>query len=286
MGTFRDRMDEELRLRGYAATTRDTYLRIARNFVRHFMLSPDQLTLEHIHRYQLELTRRRLSWCSFNQIVCALRFFYREVLGKDWDVRRIPYQKTRRRLPEILSAQEIGALFTATSNLNHRALLLTMYAGGLRVGEVTHLRVSDIDSHRMVIRIEQGKGRKDRYVMLSPSLLTVLRQYWKIVRPATVLFPSRRGDGPLGRRAVHVIFHQAKRRAGIIKRASPYSLRHAYATHLLEAGTNLRVIQVLLGHRSLRTTERYTHVAATYLQDTQSPLDRLPDLARRAGNST
>ena len=130
----------------------------------------------------------------------------------------------------------------------------------------------------MVIRIEQGKGRKDRYVMLSPYLLATLRQYWKIVRPPTVLFPTRRGGRPLGRRAVHVIFRRAKQRAGITKRASPYSLRHACATHLLEAGTNLRVIQLVLGHRSLRTTQIYTHVAATYLQDTQSPLDRLPNL--------
>ena len=178
MGKFRDRMDDELRLRGYSASTRECYVRGVRNFVRHFMRPPDQLTLEHIRQYQLYLTRdRHVAWSYFNQVVCALRFFYREVLKKDWDVRHIPYQKTGRPLPEILSPEEVAALFKATSNLKHRALFMTMYAGGLRVSEVTRLRVTDIDPQRMVIRIEQGKGRKDRYVGLSPYLHTVLQAY-------------------------------------------------------------------------------------------------------------
>jgi len=279
MGKFRDRMDDELRLRGYSASTRECYVRCVRNFVRHFMRPPDQLSLEHIRQYQLHLTRdRHVAWTYFNQIVCALRFFYREVLKKDWDVRHIPYQKTGRKLPEILSPQEVAALFKATGNLKHRALLMTMYASGLRVCEVTHLRVSDIDPQRMVIRIEQGKGRKDRYVMLSPYLHAVLQEYAKAVHPDTVLFPSRAGGGPLSPRSVYRIFLQAKTRARICKHVYPYSLRHAYATHLLESGTNLRVIQLLLGHRSLRTTQLYTQVADPQLQVTQSPLDRLPNL--------
>ena len=280
MGQFRDRMDDELRLRGYSASTRDCYVRCVRNFVRHFMRPPDQLTLEHIRQYQLHLSRdRHVAWTSLNQVVCALRFFYREVLKTDWEVRHIPYQKTGRKLPEILSPAEVTALFKATGNLKHRALLMTMYAGGLRASEVTRLRVSDIDRQRSVIRIEQGKGRKDRYVMLSPYLRAVLQEYEHAVHPTTTLFPSRAGGGPLSPRSLHRIFQHARRSARITKHVYPYSLRHACATHLLERGTNIRAIQTLLGHRSLRTTQRYTHVAATYLQDTPSPLDHLPDLA-------
>jgi site-specific recombinase XerD len=281
MGKFRDRMDEELRLRGYSASTRECYVRCVRNFVRHFMRPPDQLTPEHIRQYQLHLTRdRRVAWTYFNQVVCALRFFYREVLKRDWEVRHIPYQKTGRKLPEILSPEEVAALFRATSNLKHRALFMTMYAGGLRVSEVARLRVSDIDPQRMVIRVEQGKGRKDRYVRLSPYLHTVLQAYAKAIHPDTVLFPSRAGGGPLSPRSIYRIFVRAKTQARIHKHVYPYSLRHAYATHLLEGGTNLRVIQMLLGHRSLRTTQVYTQVADTQLQGTPSPLDRLPNLPR------
>lgn len=279
MGRFRDRMDDDLRIRGYSANTRASYLRCVRHFVRHFMRPPDQLTPEHIREYQLYLTRdRQVSWPYFNQVVCALRFFYRQVLQKDWAVAQIPYQRTGRRLPEILSPQEVAALFRATANLKHRALLMTMYAGGLRVSEVTHLRVTDIDGQRMVIRIEQGKGRQDRYVMLSPHLHRVLQEYGRTRRPTTWLFPGPTGR-PLTRESVNRVFHQAQRRARITKHVYPYSLRHACATHLLEQGTNIRAIQTLLGHRSLRTTQRYTHVATTYLRDTPSPLDQLPDLA-------
>ena len=279
MGRFRDRMDDDLRIRGYSANTRACYLRCVRHFVRHFMRPPDQLTPEHVRQYQLYLTRdRRVSWPYFNQVVCALRFFYRQVLKKDWAVAQIPYQRTGRTLPEILSPQEVTALFRATPNLKHRALLMTMYAGGLRVSEVTHLRITDIDSQRMVIRIEQGKGRRDRYVMLSPHLHRVLQEYWRARRPRPLLFPGPTGR-PLTRESVNRLFHQARRRATITTHVSPYSLRHACATPLLESGTNIRVIQTLLGHRSLRTTPRDTHVATTFLQDTQSPLDRLPDLA-------
>jgi integrase/recombinase XerD len=273
-------MDEELRIRGYSASTRDCYLRRVRHFVRHFMVPPDQLTPEHVRQYQLYLTRdRHVSWTAFNQAVCALRFFYGQVLKQDWAVEHIPYQRTGSQLPEILSPQEVSALLQAAANLKHRALLMTMYAAGLRVAGVTHLRVTDIDGQRMMIRVEQGKGRKDRYVMLSPHLHAVLQQYGRARRPTTRLFPGPH-DRPLTRESVNRAFHEARRRAQITKPVCPYSLRHACATHLLEGGTNIRVIQTLLGHRSLRTTQRYTHVVATAWQDTQSPLDRLPDLAR------
>ena len=184
--------------------------------------------------------------------VCALRFFYRQVLQTDWAVAQIPYQQTGRRLPEILSLQEVAALFRATPNLKHRALLMTMYAGGLRVSEVTHLRVTDIDAQRGVIRIEQGKGRQDRYVMLSPHLHRVLQEYGRTRRPTPLLFPGPTGR-PLTRESVNRVFHETQRRARITKHVYPYSLRHACAIHLLEQGTNIRAIQTLLGHRSLRT---------------------------------
>jgi len=278
MGRFRDLMDRDLQIRGYSPGTRDVYLRCVKRFVRYYMRPPDELTLEDINRYQLYLTRDlKVSWGTFNQTVYALRFFYRVTLKKDWDVRHIPHQKPGHRLPEILSPEEVVALFNAVRNVKHRAILMTMYGAGLRVSEITRLRVRDIDSRRMVIRIEQSKRRRDRYVMLSPYLLSVLREYWRAVRPQTLLFPGRKGA--LTRYAVQDAFEKAKKRARITKRVSPHSLRHAYATHLLEGGANLRVIQMLLGHKSLRTTEIYTHVARTYLHDTPSPLDRLAGLA-------
>jgi integrase/recombinase XerD len=280
MGKFRDRMDEELRIRGYSEHTRLCYLRRVRHLGRYFMAPPDQLTPEHVRQYQLFLARERhVSWTACNQTGCALRFFYRQVLRKDWAVEQIPYQRTGQTLPEILSPQEVSALLQATPNLKQRALLMTMYAAGLRVAEVTHLRVTDIDGQRMMICVEQGQGRQDRYVMLSPHLHALLQQSWGERRPTTLLFPGPH-EGPLTCDRVTRVFHRARRAAQITKPVYPYSLRHACPTHLLEAGTNIRVIHTRLGHRSLRTTQRYTHVAATAGQDIPSPLDRLPELPR------
>jgi site-specific recombinase XerD len=277
MGQLHDRMDADMEIRGLALNTRKAYLLAMRKFVGHFMRPPDQLTLEDIRQYQLYLTReRKVSWAVFNIAVAAIKFFYRVTVKKDWDIQEIPYQRKPRKLPEILSAEKVNALFSV-QNLKHRAILMTSYAGGLRSSEVIHLMVSDIDSQRMVIRIDQGKGRKDRYVMLSPRLLETLREYWKAFHPKTWLFPSRNLDKPLSRHAVGSIVKKAKKAAQITARVYPHLLRHCFATHLLEQGTNLCVIQKLLGHRSLRSTEIYTHVAKNYLQETPSPLDILPD---------
>ena len=277
MGTFRDRMEQDLQIRGFSPNTQAVYLARVRDFVRYCQRPPDQLALEDIHRYQLHLTQdRRVSWAAFNQTVAALRFFYRVTLQKDWDITRIPYQKTGRKLPVVLSQAEVRALLQAVGNVKHRAILMTVYAAGLRVGEVVKLRVGDIESQRMVLRVEQGKGRKDRYVMLSAKLLTALREYWKIARPPDWLFPGQHPTEPLCRESVQRIFYKARDAAGITKRVSVHVLRHSFATHLLESGTNLRVIQLLLGHRSLRSTEVYTHVAGNYLRETASPLDLLP----------
>jgi integrase/recombinase XerD len=279
MGQFRDRMDADMEIRGLAPGTRKLYLSAMRRFVQHFMRPPDTLNLEEIRSYQLHLTReRRVSWSVFNIAVAAIRFFYGVTLRKDWKIDEVPYQRKPRVLPEIPSAEKVTALFDSTRNLKHRALLMTLYAGGLRASEAVHLKVSDIDSQRMVIRIEQAKGRKDRYVMLSPKLLEVLREYWRAKRPRTWLFPSSQtSDRPLSPDTVGSIVEKAQKAAGVPGRIYPHLLRHAFATHLLEHGANLRVIQKLLGHRSLRSTEIYTHVAKNYLEKTPSPLDILPD---------
>ncbi len=281
MGRFYDLMDRELHIRGLAKNTRQSYLKKMHCFVRHFMRPPDQLTAEHVKQYQLFLTKERcIKWSAFNTHVSSIRFFYRNVLEVDWDVERIPYQRAGKRLPEILSGSQVVALFEAVTNLKHRAILMTLYAAGLRTGEALHLRLGDIDSKRMMIRIDQGKGRKDRYAMLSAKLLETLRRYWRESRPDPWLFPGRDRSRPLTRESVGHVFARARKKVGILKDISPHSLRHSFATHLLERGVNIRVIQRLLGHRNVRTTEIYTHVAETYVRDTKSPLDDiLPDVA-------
>ena len=279
MGEFRDRMERDLQIRGFSPLTQQCYLARMKAMVRFFRRPPDQLTLEDIHAYQLHLTRdRKVCWASFNQTVGAIRFFYGVTLHKDWDIRRIPYQKTGRKLPVVLSPEEVARLFEVVTNLKHRAILMTAYAGGLRVSEVTHLRVRDVDGQRMMLRVEQGKGRQDRYVMLSHKLLAVLREYWKAYRTRHWLFTGRNPERPLTRASVHKVFHKARREAGITKEVSVHGLRHSFATHLLENGVNIRKIQLLLGHRSLQSTQVYTHVAREDLHDTPSPLDILPDL--------
>ncbi len=286
MGVFRDLMEDDLRIRGYSENTRKLYLERVYHYVRYFMKPPDVLTLEDIHEYQVYLTKEReVSWSYFNQAVCALRFFYSVSLEKDWDVTRIPYQKGARRLPEVLSTEEVAALFDALVNLKHRTILMTQYAGGLRTGEAVNLKVKDIDGKRMTIRIDHGKGRKDRYVMLSEKLHFALQEYWKVQRPQGWLFPGQDPARHLSKDSVQRVFKKAKTKAGIIKQVTPHSLRHSFATHLMEDGTNIRVIQRLLGHKSIRSTEVYTHVATGYLTETKSPLDRLRMPNRSSGEN-
>ena len=281
MGQYRDRMERDLQIRGFSPSTQECYLGRMKTFVRYFMRPPDQLiTLEDIHTYQLHLTReRKVSWAVFNQSVAALRFFYGVTLEQDWEIRRIPYQKTGRKLPVVLSQGEVKALLETLKNLKHRALLMTIYAAGLRVSEVVNLRVRDIDSGRQMLRIDQGKERQDRYVMLSEKLLLVLRQYWRSSRPQPWLFPGQVPGRPLTPSSAQRVFYQAHDAARITKNVSVHCLRHSFATHLLESGVHIRKIQLLLGHKSLRSTEVYTHVANDFLQHTRSPLDLLPDLS-------
>ena len=276
MGVFRDAMEQALALRGLAPRTCRTYLNWVRRLVRFCRVSPDQLTTEHVRAFLLDLTQaRKLSFSTFNQALNAARFFFIEVLKKPFVLEGLRFQKAPRRLPVVMSDEEVRRLLDAATPLRDRALLETAYATGMRLGEVLRLKVTDIDSRRMTIRVEQGKGRKDRYVMLSTSLLETLRSYWRASKPRVFLFPGLGGNRPLNATIAQRAFGYARERAGITKPVSFHTLRHSFATHLIESGTNVRTIQALLGHRSLQTTERYTHLAQNYLHQTSSPLDRL-----------
>jgi len=280
MTELRRRMLEELRLRNYSPNTIEVYLRCVANFAHHFRVSPDRLGPEHIREYQLFLVeRKKVSWPVFNQTVCALRFFYHHTLHRDWMIEHIPYPRHEQKLPVVLSPAEVAAVFAAVRNLKHRTILMTIYAAGLRVSELANLRVADIDSAREVIYVRQGKGHKDRQVMLSPKLLELLRIYWKSYRPTLWLFAGRIPARPITRQTVFTICKQAGEAAQLAKPISPHTLRHCFATHLLEDAIDLRRIQILLGHRNLKTTAKYLHVSNLAVRTTASPLDRLPTAA-------
>jgi len=242
MTPLRQRMLEDLRVRNFSPTTQRAYIYAVARFAQHFGKSPELLGPEDIRAYQLHLLSKQLAWSTFKVSVCALRFLYGVTLGKDWAVRHIPYPRLPHKLPIILSLAELQQFFAAIPNLKHRAALMTAYAAGLRVSEVVALKVTDIDSQRMVIRIEQGKGRKDRYVMLSPRLLKLLRTYWKTVRPKEWLFTGYKPNQHLSVRALQVVCHNAWQNSGLTKPVTMHSLRHCFATHLLEKGTDLRTI--------------------------------------------
>jgi len=276
MTTLRQRMIDDLKVRNRSSRTIQTYVAQVAYFARHFGRSPELLGPEEIRQYQVYLVNERhVSWSYFNQAVCALRFLYHHTLGRDWAVTHIPFPRQPRKLPVVLSQGEVRRFLDAIKKLKYRALLMTTYAAGLRLSEVTHLRVADIDSQRMMIRVRQGKGQKDRDVMLSPTLLELLRLYWGIERPKTWLFPGRTPEEPVSLVAVQRACRRAGRDAGLTKTVTVRMLRHCFATHLLEAGTNVRVIQTLLGHRSLSTTQRYTYVSAETVHATPSPLELL-----------
>jgi site-specific recombinase XerD len=270
-------MIEDMRVRNLSPNTQRAYVEHVARFARYFGKSPELLGPEDIRTYQVYLTRQKhASSSSLVQAVCALRFLFRLTLGKEWTIRYIPTPKKEKKLPVVPSQDEVSRLFEKLPNLKHRAILMTAYATGLRVSEVVLLRVADIDSRRMMIRVEQGKGQKDRYVMLSPNLLELLRAYWKVARPSNYLFPGQRAGRPITQKRVLQVCVKAGVLAGLSKRVTVRAMRHAFATHLLEAGTNIRIIQLLLGHRSLQTTARYTHVSSSTVCSTSSPLDLLP----------
>ena len=285
MTSLRQRMLEDLQIRNYAPTTVECYIRSVAEFANHFHQSPDQLGPEQIRAWQLFLIKeKRVSQSTYIQAVCGLRFFYRNTLNRKIEIERIPLPRYEKKLPVILSKEEVKALLEAPRNLGHRAILATMYGGGLRVSEVTNLKVRDIDGDRKVIWIRGGKGHKDRQVMLSDPLREVLAAYWRWKRPSEWLFPGEKPGCPISRETVFQTCRKAARLAGITKPVHPHSLRHAFATHLLDEGVNLLVIQALLGHSNLKTTARYLHLADSTIRSTRSPLEMLGslDLVRAA----
>jgi integrase/recombinase XerD len=283
MTPLRRRTIEDMILRNFAPKTIQSYIWCIARFARYFNSSPEHLGPEHVRTYLLYIVQeRRVSLSNYKQVRSALRFLYRVTLGRDDVPQGIPPVKQPRALPVVLSPDEVVRFFKAVRNIKHRAILMTAYAGGLRVSEVASLRVTDIDSQRMVIHVRRGKGQKDRYVMLSPRLLEMLRLYWKAVRPRDYLFPGANVDRPITTASIQKVCQRARKAAGMGKKITAHTLRHSFATHLLEAGTDLRTIQVLMGHNSFSTTARYVHVATASLPSVKSPLDRL-DLELRGG---
>ena len=262
MGTLRNRMIDAMKLRRFSPRTQQSYLTAISGLAKYYRTPPDQLDFEKIKAYLLHLTvERALSWSTCNVAVSAFRFFYIEVVGWEKVYLPLPPRKKPKTLPVLLSRPELERLFACAGSPRNRVLLLTTYAAGLRVSEVVNLKPADIDSGRLMIRVEQAKGAKDRYTMLSPRLLAELRLYWKLYRPTAWLFPSSRDPN----RKMHVgraqkIYYEAKRRAGITRGHGIHTLRHCFATHLLEAGLDLRTIQSLMGHTALTTTMRYLQV--------------------------
>jgi integrase/recombinase XerD len=275
MTPLRQRFVDDLRLRNYAARTIETYVGRVVAFARHFGRSPELLGPEEVRTFQLHLLERRVSWSSFNQAVCALRFLYGTTLGRPEQLPLIPYGKRPKTLPSVLAPQEVLRLIDAAPTSRDRIFLQVAYGCGLRLSELIHLQVADIDSARMVIHVRQGKGAKDRLVPLSPRLLHELRDYWRIDRPRPWLFPGDRPGQPISGSNMQRRFAHLVRRVGLTRPCSLHTLRHSYATHLLEAGVDLLTLKALLGHTSLETTTRYLHVNTQRLRQTPSLLDLL-----------
>lgn len=283
MTPLRRRMIDDMALRNFAPQTIQSYVQCIARFARHFNKSPEHLGPEHVRGFLVHLVQqRRVSLSQYKKSLAALRFLYRVTLGRHDVLESIPPVKQPRALPVVLSPDEVLRFLASIRNIKYRAIFMTAYAGGLRVSEVASLRVADIDSQRMVIRVRRGKGQKDRYVMLSPRLLEMLRVYWKAVRPREFLFPGANPDRPITTASIQKVCQRARKAAGMGKNITAHTLRHSFATHLLEAGTDPRTIQVLMGHRSFSTTARYVHVATASLPSVVSPLDRL-DLEPRGG---
>ena len=280
MTKLRQRMLEELQRRNYSSETIRAYLFAVKDFATYFGKRPDLLRQEHLRQYQLHLLNdRKLSVDTIVGRIAALRFFFVRVLRRRYRDIDLVYPKRSERLPVILSEEEVARLIESAATSYHRVILMTLYGAGLRREELCRLKVADVDSHRMVLHVRQGKGRKDRDVTLSPRLLEVLRDYWKRRKPKTYLFPSyhsKRREQPISSRTVYYAVCEAARRAGIQKKVYPHLLRHSWATHLLERGTDLRTIQIQLGHFDLETTTIYLHLSQRHLQSIHNPIKALP----------
>jgi integrase/recombinase XerD len=277
MGILRDRMIEEMKLRNFSTATQESYVYAVSRLARYHHKSPDQLSKEDIRAFLVHLTmERKLSPNSLTGYCSGLRFFYNETLRWDENKSFIPPRRKSSPVAEVLSPEEIVRLFRAARGLKQRVLLMSAYSAGLRVSELVNLKITDIDAQRMTLRVKRGKGGKDRYAILSQNLLVELRVYWKRYRPVVWLFPNRAKNGPLSRGEAWHIFNSAKRRAGLKKGRGIHSLRACFATHLLEAGVDLRSIQFLMGHTSLLSTQRYLRLRPQNVDRALSPLDRLP----------
>jgi site-specific recombinase XerD len=280
MTPLRQMVIEEMRIRNLAPSTQEVYLGCIARFAQYFGRSPDRLNHEHVReylRYLAEETDTGPEWRKVN--ACALRFLYHKTLHRDWPIDRIPLARGARPVPVVLSRAETGRFLQAIVSVKWRAILMTLYAAGLRRSELTHLQVRDLDYERRLIHVRRGKGAKERYTLLAERLRPVLDAYVEAARPEVWLFPGRDPSVPISDHAVYKACAATAKRAGLGKRVSPHTLRHSFATHLLEAGTDLRTIQVLLGHRSLRTTTTYLHVAPAAQPGLASPLDQLGDVS-------
>jgi len=277
METFKEQMQRDMVLRNLSPKTQYLYHLAARGLEEHFHKPPDQLNENDVKSFlHAIVTDRKLSQSTLKISYSALRFLYETTLGKGWVIDKIPYPKTVKALPHVLDKNDVWKIIEATVNLRQKAMLMVTYSAGLRASETARLRITDIDSTRMMIRVEQGKGNKDRYTLLSQIALEALREYWKEYRPKVWLFPGQNPENYVSVSYIQVGFKRAKTKAGISKPASCHTLRHSFATHLLEAGVDLHTIQVLLGHSSIRTTTIYLHVSKKNLAKIVSPLDLAP----------
>jgi len=276
MSELRKRMTEDLEIRHYSPRTIRCYVDRVAKFARFFNRSPVDLGLEDIRTYQVYLVeQKKASWTVFNQTVCALRFLYKVTLQREEIIEHIPYGKKESKLPVVLIRHELVTFFQAVRNLKHRTVLKTMYGAGLRIMEALRLRIEHVDNERFQIRVCQGKGRKDRYTLLSVTLLESLREYWSVYHPKTWLFPGACTEVPMNPSSIQRASIKARRILGMKKRVTTHTMRHCFATHLLESGVDLKTIQVLLGHSSLATTARYLHVLKKTIQPSEGPFDLL-----------
>jgi integrase/recombinase XerD len=279
MTPLRQRMIEDMKIRDYSEHTVAAYVSAVYRLAAHYHKSPDQLGREEIRAFLVDLVeQKKVSWPYYKQVLAALRFLYRRVLSRGEVVEDVRGPRPEKRLPVVLSVEEVARFFKAIPSLKHRTILMLAYGAGLRIGEAVRVRLSDIDRQRKVLRVQQGKGKKDRYTVLSPALLEMLDRYCWAARPEDLLFATRWTGRPITDSTMQRVCVLAQKEAGIDKRISPHTLRHSFATHLLEAGTDLRVIQVLLGHASPKTTAIYTHVSTELIGKTVSPLDALPEV--------
>jgi len=275
MTPLRKKTVDYLLLKGYANATIRTYIGHLAHYAQHYNRCPSQLDLEAVRLFLVYLViEKNYSQSSVSGAYSALKILYEKVLNKGWDANKIPRSKKLKTLPSVLSKKEVNRLFDVTTNTKHKAILMILYSGGLRISEVVQLKITDIDSQRMLIRVRQGKGGKDRYTLLSEKMLIQLRLYYKIYQPQIYLFNGQRGSWPIATTTVGSVFRQAKIKAGIIKQASPHTLRHCFATHLIEDGVSVTKVQLLLGHTHINTTSRYLHLSTKHLNGINHPMDK------------